>query len=464
MELMRNMVITSSVLILAVLLFRRLFRGRISQRLWYAVWLLVAAKLLTAPFTAGIASPFSVMNLFAPEKMQTSSDVMKNDIETMWADSGEIYLDLNDVEILLTETDNAAGWSNGVEDILRLVWYIGIGFFGAGIAAYNLIYYLSLRKRRILYDAEDGELTCYLVEGLSSPCFFGKSIYLPLYVVREKQMLSHVLAHEYAHYRQKDMLWGVIRCICVTIYWYHPLVWLAAYVSRQDGELACDETAIAALGEKERVAYGKSLLIMVREGQKMSDCIGFASAMSVNGRHLKERMMRITKKSNTRITTMIILALCMVLLAGCTFTDKAAETASEPGTETGNEVQDTETALLETQNAELNAKLIEQEQQIQDLETEILRLQKEATMAELLEGDYAETVGTETSGNTDGTVNESAVLMRETANVDANVVTLLAEGQAITVIEDLDEFYKISISSDSGTYEGYVKKEYIDLK
>lgn len=402
MEPIGTMMITSSVLILSILLLRWLCRGKISQRLWYAVWLLVAAKLLTAPFTAGISSPFSVMNLFDMEKLQ---GVLEQE-ETIAAE-GESGIDareeyLNAKEAQKPQMDEAAAWNKNRTDLLRLVWYIGAGVFGVGVTGYNLVYYLSLRRRRILYDTVDNELSCYLVEGLPSPCLFGKSIYLPVHVVRDKQMLSHVLAHEYAHYRQKDMLWGFIRCICVVLYWYHPLVWLAAYVSRQDSEFACDEAAIAALGEKERFAYGKSLLKLVQKGQKMAGCIGYASGMSGSGRRLKERMMKITRKSNTRITTLILLAMAMVLLAGCTFTNKD---------ETGAALESTE--------------------------------------------------GTDMA---EGTVNTDALFMREAPEMDGDIVGLLAEGRVITVVEEVDEYYKISISSEDGTMEGYVKKEYIDME
>lgn len=43
----------------------------------------------------------------------------------------------------------------------------------------------------------------------------------------------------------------------------NPLVWVAAWFSRLDCELACDEGALKRLGEEERIAYGKTLLQVV---------------------------------------------------------------------------------------------------------------------------------------------------------------------------------------------------------
>lgn len=503
MEMMATVTITSSILILAVLLLRQFCKGKIRQRLWYAVWLLVAAKLLMAPFTAGISSPISVMNLFDGARLQSILEPEENRVDVS---EGQTLSDIGksacpgvenpDVKgAQRIETDQKAGTNGSLTDMLRLVWYVGMGITGVGIAGYNLVYYLSLRKRRILYDTVYDEISCYLVEGIPSPCLFGKSIYLPVYVVRDKKLLSHVLAHEYAHYRQRDLLWGIVRCICLAIYWYHPLVWLAAYVSRQDSELACDEIAIAMLGEKERIAYGKSLLALVREGQKMMECIGCASAMSGNGRRLKERMMRITGKTNTRITTLLLLAVAMVLLAGCTFTDKSEtaqkpeagtehETVQElktqpesesanvkPGTENPTLAAAGDTASTATEQPETKLQELEQErealeeagQQIEEerqrIEEEIRQLKEENGMAEASDaGDTAVPV------NAVGIVKEGTLFVRETPKEDADAVNLLEEGQELTVLVEVGDFYQISISTEEGTFEGYVKKEYIDLK
>ena len=65
--------------------------------------------------------------------------------------------------------------------------------------------------------------------------------------------MRYILAHENTHYRHGDNLWVVVRAACVCLHWYNPLVWLAACLSRQDGELACDERALEILGEEERI-------------------------------------------------------------------------------------------------------------------------------------------------------------------------------------------------------------------
>ena len=59
---MTETVFSSSMLTIAVILLRRLFRGRISRRLQYALWLPVVARLLL-PFPL-MSSPVSAANTF----------------------------------------------------------------------------------------------------------------------------------------------------------------------------------------------------------------------------------------------------------------------------------------------------------------------------------------------------------------------------------------------------------------
>lgn len=44
-------------------------------------------------------------------------------------------------------------------------------------------------------------------------------------------------------------------------------MWLAAAASREDCELACDERTVRTLGEEENLAYGQTLVELVRTRQ-----------------------------------------------------------------------------------------------------------------------------------------------------------------------------------------------------
>ena len=65
---MKEIILTSSILILLLAIFRQAVRGRIAPRVQYALWLLVAARLLI-PGTL-FTAPVSVMG--AAEDLRTS--------------------------------------------------------------------------------------------------------------------------------------------------------------------------------------------------------------------------------------------------------------------------------------------------------------------------------------------------------------------------------------------------------
>ena len=89
-----------------------------------------------------------------------------------------------------------------------------------------------------------------------------------------------MLAHEYTHYRHGDPIWAVFRCICVSLYWYHPFVWLAAFLSRRDSELACDESVTRTYDAKERKVYGETLILFGTGGKE--GMILFTGASGIN--------------------------------------------------------------------------------------------------------------------------------------------------------------------------------------
>ena len=77
-----------------------------------------------------------------------------------------------------------------------------------------------------------------------------------------------VLTHELAHVVRCDLLWQMVTQIVCAVYWFHPLVWFAAYKIWVERESACDDTVVLC-GEKPSV-YADLLLELANgfKGQK----------------------------------------------------------------------------------------------------------------------------------------------------------------------------------------------------
>ncbi|MDE6589073.1 MAG: M56 family metallopeptidase, partial [Oscillospiraceae bacterium] len=171
----------------------------------------------------------------------------------------------------------------------------------------------------------------YAAAGLPSPCLFGlarPAIYVTPETGADPNMLRHVIAHEYTHYRHGDHIWSLLRCAALAAHWWNPLVWVSAVLSRRDAELACDEGALKRLGDGERLAYGNTLLALVTAKPGPGDLLCFATTMAGDKKSLKERVSRIACAPKRWLWAALAVVLVMALACVCAFGQ--AEEVTEP--------------------------------------------------------------------------------------------------------------------------------------
>ncbi len=322
---MKEVIITSSVLILCILLIRKIFRGKISGRLQYALWLLAALRLMlpvaAVPMAIGSLESFRVVDLARELERQTG------DIETLLDRPVRFTVSLSDpigrlvgktlFDIQMPDAESAGPTSVFVagkigltwSDILRGFWWGGMIAMALWIAGVNILFARRLHRERKEYvwdaagDEEKravGRTKLYTVYGLKSPCLYGlpfrEAVYFPPDIAADETRLHHVLVHEMCHKRHGDGFWSLLRSLLIIVYWFDPLVWAAALLSKRDCELACDESVIRALGEEERISYGETLLSIIARRGSVSDIVCTATTMTGNGRNVKERIRFIAEK------------------------------------------------------------------------------------------------------------------------------------------------------------------------
>lgn len=329
---MTEILITSSVLILALLVLRRVFREKISRRAQYALWLLVLARLLI-PVSLPTAG-FGVLSAAEPAVEAASSRLESRAVYVLPLDrapAAEVPAASQTQPGQVVETGDSFGYpvlsSDGetvtryarqltASELLRYLWYGGMALTGLWFLAGNLRFRWKLRRRRRPYPVEGCPVPVYLAEGwLASPCLVGllrPAIYLTPAAAAAEERQRHVIAHELTHRRHLDPLWSLLRSVCLVVYWFDPLVWAAALASRTDGELACDEAVLAGLDQEERLAYGRSLLALVPVRRTGGDPFLTATTMAAGKRQLKDRIGRIAQ---ARRTTALALTLALVLAA-----------------------------------------------------------------------------------------------------------------------------------------------------
>lgn len=321
---MTEWILSSSILILVVIALRTVFKGRISLRLQYAIWGLVLLRLLI-PVSFG-STDFSVANLTA--KTEAPSIVIQSTKpgDNQQADHPVQHPQEQPDKIPSQNTSqNEPVAEENSFDLSTYTSYIiwGIGF----ICVAGLFLFTNLRfKKRIMgsrygLDVQKNNLDVYATGEIDTPCLFGiknPAIYVTYPVADNQTLLRHTLEHEATHHRHGDHIWAVLRCVCLAIHWYNPLVWWAAFLSQRDAELACDEATIKRLGEGERAEYGRTLIGMTC--QKKANVLITATTMNSGKSGLKERIMLIAKKPKMALYTLMIVVLIASIAVGCTFT------------------------------------------------------------------------------------------------------------------------------------------------
>lgn len=336
---MTNWVISSSVFILAIILLRRICKGKISLSFQYALWLFVAFRLLI-PFNFG-QSELSIENLIAKisEQSQVKSEIQMSEQWPADIDYAGFYENVIEQYTSQRNSDTEVGTSGLAENVNMMeiaqkvclyIWMLGVIISGTTFVATNFRFSAKLKKSRKKVEVAYSSLPVYISEEVETPCLVGitkSGIYVTKTVAENPALLKHAVYHEMTHYRHKDQLWSVVRCICLVLHWYNPLVWWAAVLSKKDAEFACDEGTIRKLGEEERTEYGKTLIQLTCE--KRHDILLAATTMISGKKDINERITLIAEKP--RIRKYAVVLAIIVVLAGVvgTFTEAKAEPKEE---------------------------------------------------------------------------------------------------------------------------------------
>ncbi len=376
---MLEMLLTSSALILLLTLLRVILKTRFSPRLRYTLWLLVALRLLIpgSLFTL----PFSLPSLMEESGLTDTVEEVRYTTEynstigsapygydeqgiqsledADWFRDAEWfdYPDITDVHIVDSApitSEEATGVPNSGEGYfrldleivrdrffaLRVIWYAGMVVMALWFLAANLRFRRKLKHTALPADV-DAPLPVKVAPDLISPCLCGElrpTIYVTPACVADETRLRHVIAHEYAHYRQGDHVWSLVRCLCLVVWWFNPLVWVAAALSRRDCELACDAAAIRRLGEEQRIPYGRTLVDMVASTQSPTALLHTATTMTGGKKSIAERVALIARRPKMTLLTLLAVVLLTAFAAACAFggadtgeDDAAKELAAQIG-------------------------------------------------------------------------------------------------------------------------------------
>ena len=233
----------------------------------------------------------------------------------------------------ITQYSKKEGWHIQMKRWGISLWVIGSILFLLCILLSNILFYRRLHSDRVRIDCADIDILktpVYVTGQVHTPCLAGvlhPAVYLPADVYEDKKSLRQILAHEQMHVIHKDYIWTLLRTLCLVIYWFDPLVWLAAFYAKQDAEIACDEAVLRGCSDTQRYDYGE-MLIQMSQLKRQS---GFCLATSIgNGKwNLRERVVMLTKKRKKAWWQTAVMFVLVAVLAGCGLTKEKQTVESE---------------------------------------------------------------------------------------------------------------------------------------
>lgn len=212
----------------------------------------------------------------------------------------------------------AAVQASGVGALVPMFWLAGALALAALFAARQWRFARRLRERDARGDDGDAPLGPAVV-GLWRPRIVMPSDFERRYSPEEQAL---VLEHERQHLRRGD-LWAQAVCAALRcLFWFNPLLHLAATRFRFDQELACDADVLAR-HPRARRRYGEVML--------KTQLAGFGLPLGCHWQSchpLKERIAMLTRPLPSARRARVASALLAASMAALTFAAWAAEPAA----------------------------------------------------------------------------------------------------------------------------------------
>lgn len=300
-----NMSISAGWLVLAVLALRLLLK-RAPRWIPVLLWGIVAVRLM---FPFSVESALSLI----PSAETIPLDIGMNTTPTIHSGVSSINAVVNPI-ISHSNTPAPGASVNPLQitiAILANIWVLGV----LAMLLYTAVSYMSLRRKLATATCLEGNV--FRSENVSSPFVLGilkPRIYLPYSL--EGQNRDHVVAHERAHIRRKDHWWKPLGFLLLSIYWFHPLMWVAYILLCRDIELACDEKVIAELGSEQRADYTQALVACSVGRRSIAACpLAFGEV------GVKERVKSILNYRKPAFWIIVTAVLTCAAVAVCFLTD-----------------------------------------------------------------------------------------------------------------------------------------------
>lgn len=300
-----NMSIAAGWLVLAVVVLRVLLQ-KAPKAIRCILWALVGIRLI---------SPFTFESVFS---LIPSAETVPEDI--MYAQEPVIHSGVSTLNSIVNPvlSESMAPTVGDSVDPMQVVTIVCANLWVVGMIAmviYAFVSFLRIHKRvAVSMPLRDN---IYLCDYIGSPFILGvirPKIYLPSTL--EEAHMFYVIAHEKAHLERRDHWWKPLGFALLTVYWFHPLIWLAYILLCRDIELACDERVIRRLGEPDKKSYSHALLSCSISRKMVTACpLAFGEV------GVKERVRSVLHYKKPAFWIVVVAGIACIVVAVCFLTN-----------------------------------------------------------------------------------------------------------------------------------------------
>ncbi len=284
-SLLLEMLLPLSLLLLSLLLLRTYLLTQLGARTLYALWSLVPLMLLC------VVLPLQMTGNRAPAVIQVYQVSLQQAEQQLNSDS-----------------------------LLLWFWLAGVVLFAAAVLRSQL----HLHKEKVAAMPAELQSSCLhsvlpclistkaegpYISGLFKPEIMLPADFFQRFTATQQQL---IIRHELTHWRRGDLFCNLLALGLLTLFWFHPLCWLAYSAYRQDQELACDALVLANAPTADKIAYGKALLS--NSEPKPFRWQGLTTHYG-DIKQMKQRLLQLQTQQGFSKTTLVA-AVALVLAAG----------------------------------------------------------------------------------------------------------------------------------------------------
>lgn len=339
----------SAAITAGILLFRFIFKNRISPKLQYLMWWLLILRLII-PVTPDIGIHLGLQSIPQEQAVQAAPSATAPVLDVAPASVPNTQPSYESVTpAVQPDTDVAPSQhvnptkSTDWYSIVFVVWLLGaIGFLGwlifVKLRYYEFLQHLMASGPKEVYELYDRcckelgvkPLPLWIVNKSMSPgiAFFGEPVLLvPLSLCNDESRLRFALLHELTHKKRGDHYMTLLLNILRAVYWFDPVVHFAFSELRSDMESACDSDVLAYIGYEQKRGYLTVILDMF--SYDTEPILGMSQIRSK--RMAKRRMKGAFMKSRTSPAFRAITLCIALIMSLCCFTT-ACQSAPEKDT------------------------------------------------------------------------------------------------------------------------------------